>query len=332
MAKALSSPPVRSDLPLWALRFPKHLAAERALRTKLVSIQVSWKSTRSGLFAYGAFCSSFYPKAPSFPALLSTIDHFSAFFLNSDTFSAYVSHLRFGARLRGQISLVPAAEELKGLLRGMRKATVHKPKPVLTSAEILKLVNSLAAAGEIEVARLVIIGRSYMCRMQSELFPLQLDGETSALHGDDWHSRVINQGSSCSLRLRSRKNAPHGATIERSCHCTASRPQPLCGVCCLRGQMVAARGRPPENRLFSLQPVAALKIVHRHCLLLGLPLITWHSLRRGAARDLLGAGNTLAQILFAGGWRSAAFLKYLSSRDVDKRLGLELALQDSDSD
>ena len=330
MARDLALPPVRSELPLWALRFPKHLAAERALRTKLVSVQVSWKSTRSGLFAYGAFCSSFYPKSPSFPASLSTIDHFSAFFLNADTFSAYLSHLRFGARLRSRPSLVPPSEEIKGLLRGMRKATVHKPKPVLTGAEVLLLVNSLAASNEVEVARLVVIGRSYMCRMQSELFPLQLDGESSL--DDSWHSKVISEGSSCSLKLRSRKNAPHGATIERSCHCTASRPQPLCGVCCLRGQMVTARGKPPSARLFTLSPVAALKVVHRHCTLLKLPLITWHSLRRGAARDLLGAGNTLAQILFAGGWRSAAFLKYLSSRDVDKRLGLELALQDSDSD
>jgi hypothetical protein len=37
-------------------------------------------------------------------------------------------------------------------------------------------------------------------------------------------------------------------------------------------------------------------------------------------------------VLFAGGWRSAAFLRYLCSRDVDKRLGLEMAVNDSDSD
>ena len=164
-----------------------------------------------------------------------------------------------------------------------------------------------------------------MGRMQSEIFPLQLDGQASS--DDTWHSKIINKGPQCTLKLRSRKKPE-----ERSCHCTASRPQPLCGVCCLRGQMVTARGKPPTARLFTLSPVAALKIVHRHCSLLSLPLITWHALRRGAARDLLSAGNTLAQVLFAGGWRSAAFLKYLSSRDVDKRLGLELALQDSDSD
>jgi len=236
---------------------------------------VSWKSTRSGLFAYGAFCSSFYQKAPSFPALLSTLDHFSAFFLNSDTFSAYVSHLRFGARLRNQITLVPPAEELKVLLRGMRKATIHRPKPVLTASQILLLVNSLAASNEIEVARLVIVGRSFMGRMQSEIFPLQRDGQASA--DDSWHSVIINKGPLCTLKLGSRKNAPHGATIERSCHCTATRPQPLCGVSCLRGQMVTARDRPPTARLFTLSAVAALKVVHRHCLLLGLPLITWHS-------------------------------------------------------
>ena len=43
-----------------------------------------------------------------------------------------------------------------------------------------------------------------------------------------------------------------------------------------------------------------------------------HSLRRGHARDLLESGATLAEILRAGQWKSAAFMRYLNMADIEK--------------
>ena len=63
---------------------------------------------------------------------------------------------------------------------------------------------------------------------------------------------------------------------------------------------------------------------------LGLGPLGWHSFRRGAASDLLASGGTLAQVLHAGNWRSAAFLRYLRTRDVDVRAAFEVAAADSD--
>jgi hypothetical protein len=50
------------------------------------------------------------------------------------------------------------------------------------------------------------------------------------------------------------------------------------------------------------------------------------------ASDLLNSGGSLSQILYAGGWRSGAFLRYLARRDVDARASLEATAAASESD
>ena len=47
---------------------------------------------------------------------------------------------------------------------------------------------------------------------------------------------------------------------------------------------------------------------------------------------MLRRGSTVAHILVSGGWRSAAFLRYLRNRDIDARAALEVAQAASDSD
>ena len=42
-----------------------------------------------------------------------------------------------------------------------------------------------------------------------------------------------------------------------------------------------------------------------------------HDLRRGHARDMMRAGSRLCEILRAGEWRSAAFLTYLDSVELE---------------
>ena len=50
-----------------------------------------------------------------------------------------------------------------------------------------------------------------------------------------------------------------------------------------------------------------------------------HCFRRGHARDMLKCGATLAEILRAGQWKSAAFLKYLEKNDIEEGVALEVA-------
>lgn len=64
----------------------------------------------------------------------------------------------------------------------------------------------------------------------------------------------------------------------------------------------------------------------------GIEKISWHSFRRGAAHHMLDKGATIAQILRAGGWRSAAFLRYLCRKDVDNAAHLQIIHDESDSE
>ena len=64
---------------------------------------------------------------------------------------------------------------------------------------------------------------------------------------------------------------------------------------------------------------------------MGLPAV-WHAIRRGMAEEMLARGDPLAEILLAGGWRSGAFLKYVSRHSLDTRVALDFAYAVSDGE
>ena len=58
-----------------------------------------------------------------------------------------------------------------------------------------------------------------------------------------------------------------------------------------------------------------------------------HDFRRGHAQDLLEAGASLMTILRAGEWRSAAFMAYLDTAEMEARAVLQAHLgQSSDEE
>ena len=331
VASELLKPPQPTEVPLLAWRFPGHLALERGLRLQAASIKGSWKTTRSGLLAWSHFLQSFSPTSRlEFPVVTSDLVTYSQFFSNGDTFSAYVSHLRFAARLHHRSDLVPGPQELSGLMRGLRKTTTHRAKPTLTQDQLRRLVSHLLGQGDVILARLCIIARCLFSRVQSELLPLRIGmGEYS---GPGWHSKIVSLPGSVTISYERRKNSPEGAELTRQCSCKSSRT--LCGVCALQAQIREhrAKGLGDSSPLFPVSASVGLKRIREACKTLGFPQISWHAFRRGAARDMLEKGCSLAQVLLAGGWRSSAFLKYLSRRDVDARMALELSFANSDSE
>ena len=121
--------------------------------------------------------------------------------------------------------------------------------------------------------------------------------------------------------------------IVRHCICKES-PKALCGFCALMAQVSLHRslGKSPRDRLFSLDSRRCLEYLCQLCQRLNLPRPGWHSFRRGMATDMLRSGAPLAAIMRAGGWRSAAFLRYLASKCLDERESLEFTLVNSDSE
>ena len=262
-------------------------------------------------------------------------------FANGDTLGKYLGAIKLALRLVNRPGL-PSETVVSGMLRGARKHRVAKDRPALRSKQVLALVSACSSAKDIELARLLIIGRQYLLQMADELFPLQRQGR-SGLPSDSeaWHSEVVlGSGGAVTLVLRTRKNEPKGSKLTRPCVCRLQHPL-LCGACALRGllQDAARRGTGPRDRLFQSEPYAALLRLRAQAasvnakLLLHIdPALGWHSLRRGMARDLLESGATLATILRSGGWKSSAFLRYLCRRDVDSREATEFALADSSSE
>ncbi len=325
--------PAGHVLPIEAWRFCGHLLAEKALRTQITSVKLSWKTVRSGLAAWSAFHAELLGgRFPQFPVSVDHICSFASIFSNADTLKAYIGHVRLASRLLR----CPFASHatIDGLMRGVKKVTVHQPKEALVLKDVRRLVDHLLSEGHAEEARLCIIARCWLFRVTNELIPLQIDGRSNLAPSDSrWHSQLVFGASSITVSLRTRKNAPDGAVMTRTCLCK-DRPRLMCGVCALRAQAEShTRSRLGETaRLFRASSASALAIIRSSCLALGLPRVGWHSFRRGAARDMLNAGCSLAQILEAGGWRSAAFLRYLSRRDIDARVALELAEVASGSD
>ncbi len=178
-----------------------------------------------------------------------------------------------------------------------------------------------------------VLARVFLFRVKNELMGMQLRGQSTARPGSiDWHSEVEFHQSKLVIHLRSRKNAPEGATLVRRCSCKDG-PDVMCPLHALLGQQAdmptaCERSRPVWDFTWS----EVDKFLRRAVLVLKLGPARWHAFRRGMAQDLLDSGSTLSYILRAGGWRSGAFLRYLTGSSLDDREALEFTVNDSDSD
>ena len=258
---------------------------------------------------------------------------FSTAFSNGDSLGKYLQAVRLGLRICG-LPHLPSETVVAGVLRGARKHKVAVDRPALRTPQVLKLIRAAVDSGDMELARLLAIARHFLLRAADELFPLQRAGRSS-LPSDSlaWHSE-LDLGKTSVIVLRTRKNKPRGSKISRSCVCRTQHPL-LCGACILRvlSQDSIRQRKGPQERLFTSSPTSALTRLRSLALDLGLPVhFGWHSLRRGMARDLLDGGCSLGQLLYAGGWRSAAVLRYLTWPDVDSRVATDLVINESDSD
>ena len=309
-------------------RFPGHLLLVHSIRVQLLSVQKSWKSLRSGIFCWGEFMKAFYPYESHLPIKESRLLMYMSIFKNGGTMGQYISHLRMASRISG-IPWLVSAEIASAVTRGLKKVTIRHQAGILTSRQFEDLVRHMIRISRLDLARFIVVAHLFMHRVQSELAPLQLDGRTLA--GHRWHSFVDIQRHHISITYHHRKNAPHGATIKRTCICKKG-PSLSCGVCALRAH--ACRHHQDKHKVVfpSISLSRDIRVIRNIAADIGVQDISWHSFRRSAAHTMLKQGGTISQIIRAGGWKSSAFLQYLSRRDVDDRAHLELIHQDSESD
>ena len=273
------------------------------------------------------------PRAPHSPVDPHLLSMYAQVFQNSDTSSQYVAHLRTGSRLLGVRP--PSRELASALVRGLKRWRVPRPRASISGHQLLDILRWCLDNSLVDLARLLVVARQFLLRVESELFPLQLDGRAGLLQSDlSWHSQITLRPDSVTLLFRRRKADPRGTRLTRQC-CCVTQGRLLCGVCSLRAQISShiALGLTPTAPLFgTLASAASLTLLQQAAAALAQPRPTWHSLRRGMAGDLLRSGATLAQVLAAGGWRSGSFLRYLRRRGVDARADVELHLPSDDSE
>ena len=135
-------------------------------------------------------------------------------------------------------------------------------------------------------------------------------------------------GDSLVIRLRRRKTHIFGDSISRSCTCSERSgvsiyvPSYICPIHVLlpwienhiiSGQRIFSTGIAREATSWLRIALAARDVPDAS--LYGL-----HSLRRGAARDLVSSGGDLPMLLRAGGWRSNAFSVYLDMVGLERQV------------
>ena len=211
---------------------------------------------------------------------------------------------------------------------------VPPKRPRLVGKQVVAIIRKAIEERKITLARFLAVARHYMFRVQSELVPLQEDGQAKCFEGGrTWHSRVEIHGRDATVHLRIRKTEPHGAVVARTCVCKSQGPI-LCGPCSLRAQIMENRpaSRDPSLPVFDLDQRRSIDDLRRWAAAVGAERPSWHAMRRGMATDMLKSGSSVAQIVTAGGWRSTAFIRYFLREDIDREAACNFVVDHSVSE
>ena len=316
----------------WAFR--GRLEAELQLRMSMRSFSNSWRTYCSGWYAWHQFMESYHLFSCHFPIDLPRVAAFAAHFRNEASLSTYLAWIRTGQSVLC-IDDGFSKRALEGLLRGLKASWAPLPKAIMRLTVVEKLVVAAIRSNLIDYARAFAICYLFTLRAQSEAFDLTLDGACSG--HSLWHSRIIFGRGSATIILESRKNVRGESRVKRLCCCSHSRA--ACGPCALHGAMRDAiaqygdRHTAGRAKLLDLGSKSrARSVLCGLATSVGLDKVSWHGFRRGSATDLVASGSSLTQVLFAGAWRSAAFLRYISTEAIGKRQALDLSFNESDSE
>ena len=315
-------------------RFQGHLEAELQIRMSVRSFARSWKSYGSGWHAWHHFMESYHPLDAHFPLTLPRLAAFASHFRNESSLSTYIAWIRSGQNVLG-IDDGLCRRLSDALMRGIKASWVPRPKSVIRRGDVEKLVARALRDNKVNYARAFAICYHFTLRAQSEAFDLTLDGIREGRRG--WHSKVVLERGGAVIHFERRKNERCESQVKRRCCCSSSRA--VCGPCALLGSIRDAiarsgsRQRAGRVRLLGLGCNSHARTVLRDiAAAVGVDQASWHGFRRGSATDLVAKGASLTQVLSAGAWRSAAFLRYIAAQAIAKRQALDFSFNDSDSE
>ncbi|CAK0865252.1 unnamed protein product [Prorocentrum cordatum] len=186
------------------------------------------------------------------------------------------------------------------------------------------LIRAAEEEGDIEQAALIAVSRLLLLRAPSEAIPLQIHGGRSAVSCAAGEVVVV---------LNKRKHLRAPTTLRRMC-CRASSGRLLCAYQWMK-KALAVAATEKRKSMFTKTRGQFVNDFRRHATAAGIPdggSLGTHCLRRGVARDILDAGGSLSVLLLAGDWRSAAFVRYLRTSQLEDAANSRLVIDHSDSE
>jgi hypothetical protein len=296
----------------------------------------SLPSVASGLRCWVSFAdAALNVKGKYLPPSIDALMAWSTLFRNKDTFQNYVGYLRFCCDLLG----LPTSGTFDPILRRAKTAIVNRQGPpkarLFLRAELMQQLAACAVKeGAPDHAMLYRTAYAFLLRVRSEGLPIVSgavgNADSPLLPGT--HSCWSMVGKSLVLKLRRRKNKPHGSVLRRPCSCKFV----LACNCPVHGIGPWLKTLEPGSTPFAhISGAYALAELRRRLTLLGIPDAEKYVLqdfRKGHADDIRARGGTLREILEAGEWRSPAFLRYLDVNKMEADLFMIDHLEESEAD
>lgn len=279
--------------------------------------QRSMPSVRCGIRCWIGFSTHVLgPHHEICPPTLEGLLGWSRNFRCDRTFSNYCSYVRLGCEIGGFAIDVFSHPSLRRAKQAIsKKGAFHaRPKEFVRQEHIRQMLVLATDRPEYGNAALMfLITYIFLLRLPSECLPIVIG---SGLY--DEQAMLSWTDDSLTLVLKRRKNTDQPTTMVRTCWCST------CPITCpIHVAAAALKSFKTGDRPFSsFSPAKALSELRAMLAIIGISNAAryrTHDIRRGHARDMQANGRTLAEILLAGGWRSAAFLRYLD----------ELALHDA---
>lgn len=296
---------------------------ERAQRAMIASISLSLPTYIAGLRCWGAFMDA-CGRTKHFPACEADVLRYSSLFRMSSTFQTYLKHLRWGHRFL-RLRNAWHSEVVRQVARGQKKlSNPPRERLALQAPRVSALIKRAASESDTELATIFAVARLFLLRVPSECLRLQWDGD---------HSKVELTDSTATITLTRRKSSDRPSVLVRHCCCRSSGHR-LCAVHWLHQLELEQTGRS-SNNLFSRSAATFVADMRRLAAEEGWQdamTLGSHAFRRGMARDILDAGGSLATLLRAGDWRSAAFVAYLRDNQATDCAVERLAIDFSDSE
>ena len=309
----------------------------------LKQTDLSLACVSSGLRCWGVFCD--LNMLPHFPPTEISVLRRSAFFPPGRTFRMYLAHLVKGCQLNDCDSTSWLTERVRGVAKGLAKSKDNSfaTRPAISKDQLCQLVRAFSLRDEFSL--LAALGWIFLLRIRSEAIPMRrrLPTEDMSEYGQARSHSVLGLVGRCLvLKLHRRKHMSSGAILRRSCCCEGFNPdgdelhipQLLCPVCSI---WPVVRDRVVVGDLIfpSLQSVNLIRHLRSRGTQLRWPAaekLGTHSLRRGAARALVAAGGTFAQLLRAGQWHGNAVRLYLDLGEDERRAMTDILIEGSDDD